>query len=100
MTQKNQNVKDKAYFPFDFLLHKLHNPILCNDRNGSFVYGQKRSINVNHGDTLNDIFLSQTLINFTSFPTVLSEGLALLITFNGVTTWETYAGDHRRRSIS
>ena len=51
-------------------------------------------------DTLNNIFLSQTLINFTSFPTVLSEGLALLITFNGVTTWETYAGDHRRRSIS
>ena len=96
----------QARFERSIFLHlvkpqpKLHNPILCNDRDGSFVYGQKRSINVNHGDTLNHIFLSQTLINFTSFPTVLSEGLALLITFNGVTTCETYAGDHRRRSIS
>ena len=68
------------------------------DRLGSFGYGtSKRLINVNDGDTVN-IILSETVIAFTNLPGVTD--LAVLITFNGVTTWEAYAGDQRRSTIS
>jgi hypothetical protein len=75
-----------------------------NDRSGSFAYWilsdisqKKRLINVNDGDTVN-IFLSETIIAFTNLPGMVD--IAVLITFNGVTTWEAYAGDQRRSTIS
>jgi hypothetical protein len=68
------------------------------DRLGSFGYGtSKRLININDGDTVN-IFLSETVIAFTNLPGVTD--IAVLITFNGVTTWEAYLGDQRRSTIS
>jgi hypothetical protein len=75
-----------------------------NDRSGSFAYWilsdisqKKRLINVNDGDTVN-IILSETIIAFTNLPGMVD--IAVLITFNGVTTWEAYAGDQRRSTIS
>ena len=74
-----------------------------NDRSGSFAYWilsdisqKKRLINVNDGDTVN-IFLSETIIAFTNLPGVTD--ISVLITFNGVTTWEAYAGDQRRGTV-
>ena len=68
------------------------------DRSGTFVYGNsKRLINVIDGDTVN-IFLSSTIIAWTNLPGLTD--IAVLITFNGVTNWEAYAGDQRRSTIS
>ncbi len=68
------------------------------DRSGTFVYGtSKRLIKVNDGDTVN-IFLSSTIIAWTNLAGLTD--IAVLITFNGVTNWEAYAGDQRRSTIS
>jgi hypothetical protein len=68
------------------------------DRSGNFAYGtSKRLIKVNDGDTVN-IFLSSTIIAWTNLAGL--NDIAILITFNGVTNREAYAGDNRRSSIS
>jgi hypothetical protein len=70
------------------------------DKSGSFAYGSNKGlIHVNDGDTVN-IYLSQTVIAFTNLPGVRDTDIAVLITFNGVTTREAYAGDQRRGTIS
>ena len=51
----------------------------------SDISQKKRLINVNDGDTVN-IILSETVIAFTNLPGVTD--IAVLITFNGDTTWE------------
>jgi hypothetical protein len=58
------------------------------DRYGSFAYvTSKRLINVNDGDTVN-IYLSETVITFTNLPG--GTDISVLVTFNGVTTWEVF----------
>ena len=65
------------------------------DRFGSFAYvTSKRTIHVHDGDTVN-IFLSQTAI--TGYEGVTD--VAIIIVYNGVSTWEAYAGDQRRSNI-
>ncbi len=69
------------------------------DRSGNFGSPSATrmyfEIKVNHGDTVN-IILSSTIIAWTTY----INDIAVLITFNGVTNWEAYAGDQRRTTIS
>ncbi len=42
--------------------------------------------------------MSQTAINFTGFAGVTD--IAIIIVYNGVSTWEAYAGDQKRSNLS
>jgi len=99
------NVINYNYYPGAFSLNMLKSNVdtintnvntLTTNVSGNFGYGtSKRLIKVNDGDTVN-IFLSSTIIAWTTY----INDIAVLITFNGVTNWEAYAGDKRRNTIS